>query len=125
MGQDLTVAENHEIGLQAVSYWYHSKTLVCYCHLGHFLKKILIEGLLVYFHKEELGKNIELSHPWASLIAQSVKNLRAMQETRVQFLDQGRSSGEGNGNALQYSCLENSMDREPGGLQSLGLESGT
>ena len=29
----------------------------------------------------------------------------------------GRSSGEGNGNPLQYSCLENSMDREePGGL---------
>ena len=24
----------------------------------------------------------------------------------------GRSSGEGNGNLLQYSCLENSMDRE-------------
>ena len=24
----------------------------------------------------------------------------------------GRSSGEGNGNPLQYSCLENSMDRE-------------
>ena len=23
----------------------------------------------------------------------------------------GRSSGEGNGNLLQYSCLENSMDR--------------
>ena len=23
----------------------------------------------------------------------------------------GRSSGEGNGNSLQYSCLENSMDR--------------
>ena len=27
----------------------------------------------------------------------------------------GRSS-EGNGNALQYSCLEKPMDREPGGL---------
>ena len=25
----------------------------------------------------------------------------------------GRSSGEGNGNLLQYSCLENSMDRGP------------
>ena len=25
----------------------------------------------------------------------------------------GRSSGEGNGNPLQYSCLENSMDRGP------------
>ena len=24
----------------------------------------------------------------------------------------GRSSGEGNGNPLQYYCLENSMDRE-------------
>ena len=30
----------------------------------------------------------------------------------------GRSSREGNGYPL-YSCLENSMDREPGGLQSM------
>ena len=29
--------------------------------------------------------------------------------------------GEGNGNPLQYSCLENPMDREePCGLQSMG-----
>ena len=29
--------------------------------------------------------------------------------------------GEGNGNPLQYSCLENSVDREqPGGLPSMG-----
>ena len=35
----------------------------------------------------------------------------------------GRSPREGNGNLLQYSCLENPMDREePGGLQSMGLE---
>ena len=35
----------------------------------------------------------------------------------------GRSPGEGNGNLLQYSCLENSMDREKsGGLQSMGLQ---
>ena len=26
----------------------------------------------------------------------------------------GRSPGEGNGNPLQFSCLENSMDREDG-----------
>ena len=31
----------------------------------------------------------------------------------------GRSPGERNGNPLQYSCLENSMDREPGGLKSI------
>ena len=30
----------------------------------------------------------------------------------------GRCPGEGNGNPLQYSCSENSMDRGPGGLQS-------
>ena len=33
----------------------------------------------------------------------------------------GRSPGERNGYPLQYSCLENLMDREPGGLQTIGL----
>ena len=35
------------------------------------------------------------------------------------ILGLGKSPGEGNGNPLQYSCLENPMDREalgPGGL---------
>ena len=45
----------------------------------------------------------------ASLVAQS-KNPSAMQETWVQF-QVGRSPGEGNGNPLQYSCLENPTDR--------------
>ena len=27
-----------------------------------------------------------------------------------------------NGNPFQYSCLENSMDGEPGGLQSMGSQ---
>ena len=30
----------------------------------------------------------------------------------------GRSPGEGNGNPLQYSCLENPMDEKPSWLQS-------
>ena len=35
----------------------------------------------------------------------------------------GRSLGEGNGNPLQYSCLENPIDRgEPGGLQSMNYK---
>ena len=43
-------------------------------------------------------------------MAQKVKNLPAMQEMgSVPGL--GRSPGEGNGNPLQYSCLENPMDR--------------
>ena len=40
-----------------------------------------------------------------------VKNLPAVQETRVWSLDWEDSPGEGNGNPLQYSGLENSMDR--------------
>ena len=32
----------------------------------------------------------------------------------------GRSSGEGNGNPLHYSCWEIPRTEEPGGLQSVG-----
>ena len=49
---------------------------------------------------------------WASFVAQKVKHLPAKQETQVRSLGQEDSPGEGNGNPLQYSCLENSMDRE-------------
>ena len=31
-------------------------------------------------------------------------------------------TGEGNDKPLQYCCLENPMDREPGGQRSLGLQ---
>ena len=34
-----------------------------------------------------------------------------MQETQVQSLGGERSPGEGKGSPLQYSCLENPMDR--------------
>ena len=46
----------------------------------------------------------------ASLETQRVKNLPEMQETGS-IPGLGRSSGEENGNPLQYSCLENSKDR--------------
>ena len=46
-----------------------------------------------------------------SLITQMIKNLPVMQETWGSIPGLGRLSGEGNGNPLQYSCLENPMDR--------------
>ena len=49
-------------------------------------------------------------HKNASLVAQAVKHLPAMRETGVQSLGWEDSPGEGNGNSLQYSCLENPMD---------------
>ena len=38
------------------------------------------------------------------------------------ILGSGRPPGEGNGNPLQCSCLENPMDRGAWGLQSIGLQ---
>ena len=46
-----------------------------------------------------------------SLVTQKVKNLPAMQETPVQSQGQEDSLEKGSGYPLQYSCLENSMDR--------------
>ena len=53
----------------------------------------------------------------ASLVAQWVKNLPTMKETACNAGDpgsmpeSGRAPGEGNGNPLQYSCMENPMNR--------------
>ena len=55
-----------------------------------------------------------------------VKNVRPASAGDIKDADcipaSGRSPGGGNGNPLQYSCLENPMNRteELGGLQSIG-----
>ena len=48
---------------------------------------------------------------WASLVAQTGKNLPAMQVDPERICVLGRSPGGGRDNPLQCSCLENSMDR--------------
>ena len=48
----------------------------------------------------------------ASLVAQSLKESPCNVGDQGSILGLGRSPGEGNGNPLQYSCLENPMDRE-------------
>ena len=42
-----------------------------------------------------------------TLVVQTIKNLPAIQKTP----GSGRSPGDRNGHPLQYSCLENFMDR--------------
>jgi len=44
-------------------------------------------------------------------MAQTAKNLPASVGDPGSIPGSGRSLGEGNGNPLQYSCLENPMDR--------------
>ena len=53
-----------------------------------------------------------------------VKNLPANAGDNGLIPGSGRSSGEGNGNTLQYSCLENSIPwtEDPGRLQPKGLK---
>ena len=115
------------------------------------------KAVIIYLSKElkkTLLKELKYNDSRASLVAQQVKNLPAMQETPVWFLGQEaplekdrlptpvflsfpyssdgkestcnvgdlglipgmwRSPGEGHGNPLQYSCLE-----DPHGERSLG-----
>ena len=47
----------------------------------------------------------------ASLVAQMVKNLPASAGDASSTSEWGRSLAEGNGNPLQYSCLQNPKDR--------------
>ena len=66
-------------------------------HLYYLLYNPIREGLL-----------LTLGFPGGS---DCLKSLPAMQEIRVHSLGQDDSPGEGNGYPLQYSCLENCMDR--------------
>ena len=46
------------------------------------------------------------------LVALVVKNSPAISGDAGSLPGSGRPTGEGNGNPLQYSCLENPMDRD-------------
>ena len=60
-----------------------------------------------------------------SLVAQTVKNLPAMQETRVQSLDQEDPLEKGMANHSSILAWRIPWTGEPGGLQSMGSQSQT
>ena len=59
---------------------------------------------------QSLYRILVLGGSWASLVAQTVKTTCNSEDPGL-IPGWGRSLGEGNGYPLQYSCLENSMDR--------------
>ena len=77
-----------------------------------------------YFSKPRKPTNLKRylysqGFPHSSVSKESACNARDI----ASFLGSGRPPGEGNGNPLQYSCLENPMDsEEPGKLQSMGSQ---
>ena len=72
--------------------------------------------------KQEFQRNIYFCFIGASLIAQLVKNLPVMQETRVRFL--GREDPPEKEMAIHFSILAWKIPwtEEPGGLQSVGSQ---
>ena len=52
---------------------------------------------------------------------QSMGSRRVSTTERIHFHFSLSCIEEGNGNPLQFSCLENPKDGEPGGLPSMGL----
>ena len=72
---------------------------------------MILHTTLIIQRKNRIQKRtVEKGHR-ASLLAQMVKNLPANAGDSGLIPGLGRSPGEENGYPLQYSCLENSMDR--------------
>ena len=103
---------------------FHIQLTVC------FLKRIVCStvGVLVFLFgpwKHCLQINIEQLFiggvPCGSVVKNPPANAGATGDTGS-IPGSGRSPGEGNGNSLQYSCLENPTAEEPGGLQSMGSQ---
>ena len=63
-------------------------------------------------------------YPWWLSGKESTCNAGDMCRDMDSIPGLGRSFGERNGNPLQYSCLENPMDRKPGGLQPMWSQKG-
>ena len=64
-----------------------------------------------------MGKGIYIAIVYSG--GSVVKSLPVNTRDAGLILGLGRSPGAGNGNPLWYSYLENPMDKEPGGLQSI------
>jgi len=88
-----------------------SSSLLCYFQIPTYSSP----KLTLFGGKELLGrKNSSSTLLWTSQVALVVKNppANAGEERDADLIPgSGGSPGVGNGNPLQYSCLENSMDR--------------
>ena len=69
-----------------------------------------------------LGEGIgyPLQYSWASLVAQTVKNLPAVQETLVQYLEDPLQKGLATHSSILAWGIP--WTQEPGRLQSMGLQ---
>ena len=94
---------------QVTQRWQVDTWRICF-----FMWKVICDWREIYFQWVNISCQLKTG---ASLVAQSVKNPPAMQETACSAGDwgsiagSGRCPGEGNGNPLQHSCLGSPMYR--------------
>ena len=70
-----------------------------------------MERISEFTHWVGLGLNPGFAIYWASLMAQTVENLPAMQETQIPSLGKEDLLEKEMAVHSSYSCMENSMDR--------------
>ena len=69
------------------------------------LRRLYFQNIFYCIHL----RKFDLGFPGGSVVIHAMQERRAGDKDLTPRL--GRSPGEGNGNSLQYSCLENPMDR--------------
>ena len=71
----------------------------------------ILSPYLFNLHAEYIMRNARLDETQAGIkiAGRNIKNLRYADDTTL-MAESGRSPGEGNGNPLQYSCLENPIN---------------
>ena len=70
-----------------------------------------LKSLLMKVRKESEKVGLKLNIQKTKIMASGPITSSQIDEETVAIPGSGRSSGEGNGNPLQYYCLENPMDR--------------
>ena len=124
------VGSKFQCHLCAYNTQHHEQVLVSHCWIKNkevsewrlvteVLKPPLVFSPICWWHISH-GPLFGLALFWPStipalvafLVAQMVKNLPANAGDLGSISGLGGSPGEGHGTPLQYSCLENSMDRE-------------
>ena len=88
----------------------------------YFVHVYFFTIMVYYFSLESVTELEEVRKPWASLVAQMVKNLPAMQKTWVQPLGQEDPLEKGTVTHASILAWRNAWTEEPGGLQSTGSQ---
>ena len=83
---------------------------LCFVYLKIYIYLILCISIFHFLASKDIDYQVSIRacHPCSSNGKESA--CEAGDQGSIPGL--GSSSGEGNGNPLQYSCLDNSMDRE-------------